>query len=142
MQPNSTQRADAENETIAAALCLFSELVAPYGPLCILRFAASDMALCFEGYNKCPSEAELDRLYNLHAQRLVTAHFLEQFQAVLQHFCAADFVDVPHKIAARAALTLTPADPPTGGGVRAWEAPPLYVIYRAQVLEAFGSSEI
>ena len=125
------------HEDIFWAMALFAELVSPSGPLCHLRFDAEAFAPCLQGIDASRLEETIELAYAQHVPRLASPSFLQNFHRVLSCFCAAFYVDEPHRVAARTALCLTPRqalNPQEQGR----DAPGLYVIFRAQAREALG----
>ena len=125
------------DEEILWAMRLYAELISASGPLCHVRFDAEAFEPCLERISVSRLEETIELAYAQHAPRLASPSFLQRFHQTLTHFCAASYVDEAHRLAARAALTLTPQqalNPKDQGR----DAPGLYVIFRAQVLQALG----
>jgi hypothetical protein len=127
------------DEDILWAMRLYAELVSAGGPLCHVRFDAEAFEPCLADIDVSRLEETIELAYAQHVLRLGSATFLQQFHRILTQFCAASYVDEAHRLAARAALLLTPqgALDPHGQGR---DAPALYVIFRAQAYQALGIS--
>jgi hypothetical protein len=127
-------------EDLVWAMHLFADLVSASGPLGHLRFDAEAFEPCLQNINSSQLEESIELSYAQHVMRLASPVFLQAFHRSLRHFCAASYVDASHRLAARAALTLTPQkalNPKDQGR----DAPGLYVLFRAQVLQALGITD-
>lgn len=124
------------------AMDVFAELVSSGGPLSHLRFDGAALAPCISALTAHlplhgdAAEEAIEQCFVGHAAKLGSAAFTKELCFALEAFARLPYIDAPHRLAAQTAQTLTPR-----GGLTerasGRQAPALYVLFRAQVMEHF-----
>lgn len=137
------------------AMDTFAELVEAAGPLCHLRFDAFAFSACAAElepfFRDTPhareqantverTEGAIEQVYLAHGAHLYTQTFARQMDKALADFERLPYIDASHRLAVQTARALMPdrANRPVVASTLSAQAPALYAIFRAQVMQHFG----